>query len=173
MKMKLLFVISLIPLLFFSANADQTSACTLLTAKEVNGWLGAGLKAQARVGKAPMTKPGSNQVTSTVPSSNCDYASANTGLSLEVVPFTSAQIAQEQAKARQAVMKLSMPNLKITGLNSPSAGAFFLDVTMRFPTTILGFTKKNIFVTITVFQKNKNSLEVAKSAAKLIFSRLP
>ncbi len=148
-------------------------ACTLLTVKEVTAWLGTGLSPQEKSDKAPITKPGSNQVTGTTPSSNCAYMSQNIGLNLEVVAFESAKIALEQAKARQEIMKFSMPNVKIVPLDSPSAGAFTVEVMTRFPTTILGFTKKNIGVFITVYQKNKNSLEVAKAAAKVIFSRLP
>ncbi len=166
---------SLFCLMLLSAYAESVlpKACTLLTTKEVTAWLGTGLSPQEKSDKAPITKSGSNQVTGTAPSSNCAYVSENVGLNLEVVAFESAKIALEQAKARQEIMKFSMPNVKIVPLDSPSAGAFTVEVMTRFPTTILGFTKKNIGVFITVFQKNKNSLEVAKKAAKLVFNRLP
>ncbi len=175
MKKKLFLSSGFVCITLLYANAEPVlpKACTLLTTKEVTSWLGAGLSPQEKSDKAPITKLGSNQVTGTAPSSNCSFMSENVGLNLEVIAFESAKIAMEQAKARQEVMKFSMPNVKIIPLSSPSPGAFTVDVMTRFPTTILGFTKKNIGIFITVFQKNKNSINVAKSAAKLIFSRLP
>jgi hypothetical protein len=160
-------------LLGVSAEKSLSSTCKLLTVKEVSGWLGTGLTVQSSDRKAPITKPGTNQVTGTVPSSECSYTSATDGLNLEIVAFASAQIAQEQTKVRQDVMKLSMPDLKIIALSSPGVGAFSVNITTPSPTTILGFTKKNIAATITVFQKNKNPLEATKMAAKLVFLRLP
>ena len=173
MKKILFLASSFVFLTLAYAEPVLPKACTLLTVKEVTAWLGTGFSPQEKSDKAPITKPGSNQVTGTTPSSNCQYVSETVGFNLEIVAFPSVAIAQEQAKARQEVMQFSVPNLKILALNSPSAGAFVLNMNMPMPTTILGFTKKNIFAVITVFQKDKNSLEVAKKAAKLVFNRLP